>query len=868
MSWLRRIAARLDLILNRAREDADSAEEMEFHLAMAEEFHASRGLAPGEARRRAHLDFGGVDKYREALRDGRRAPFADAAWREIREAGRRVTRAPVISATIIVVLALGIASCTIFFSLGRTLLFNSVPLPEAEDLFSLDVLEDGRYVSATPADFDLWSRRAETVVELAAYAFDAPLVSTGATTVEAFTLRVSPNFQTVLGQRMHLGRALAPGDSAASAAPAAVISYRLWRDLLGADSSVVGRQLQLDSDPVTLVGVVAPGQSFPSPVDLWAVMTPRPEQMGTAPVSLIGRLRGDADRTGIERTLEAIGLARWEGSDAPPPFDAEILPLMGRENPAIPIAFGLFALCVLSILLIGVANAAGLLITRALSRSRELAVRRALGAGRGRLLLHHVSESLLLASLASVLAIALAYLGLEAIRDGVPVALSQQIMAWSELEIDRPVLGFALALGIFAALACSVPMTSRGANPPVAAVRDGGGEARSGGGGVGRRLLAGMVVAETAIAMTLLLTAGLLATSLRTELRQDVGVDLRESVALSWRVPEETGSESSPALRTRRWVDDLRDAGVTNTALASNLPLPEFGFRIFSDFAVDGDAEGDPERRASWRAVSPNYFEIFGIALLRGRGLNESDAGGSPVALVSSRFADLYLGSQPIGAAITAQGQRWIVVGVVADAGEATPAGPPAPTIYVHHDQAPANRGFLVARSTRSGPPPIDTVRDVLKRSDPGVAFSPVRSLTEMSAARHAGERILSISTAFYALVGLLITLTSLYGIVAYFVARRRRQIGIQIALGASPTRVLIQAMRQSLGGGAIGAAIGLLVTSGLAGLLASRLPSIHPPEPLAFTLITISLLGLILVATLLPALGATRIDPMRTLRS
>ncbi len=867
----------------RSRELAEQEldEEIRLHVELRIEQLERQGLGPDEARAEALRRFGPPKEARRLLQRAaqrrerrlRVREWLDGARQDVRYAVRSLGKTPGFTAVIILTLALGIGLCTSMFSVVRGVILDPVPFPESHQLLSVQISTQSSAEIPLYSDFQVWDAEVGRVADVAAYTLGPHRIGYENGTVEAFSIRASDGFFGVLRARPHLGRTLVPGDAAATSEPAAVISYRLWRDLLGADPSAIGRPVHVGGRTYSLVGVLEPGQEFPAPVDVWTPLVPSPEELGALRVTVIGRLRPgvtqDQARFAIETVHRSLAADREPNEAA---ARAEILPLTGRQNEAAGIASFLLALAVGSILLIGIANAAGLILTRALARGREITIRAALGASRLRIAALLLLEALLVALAAAAVGLLIAHLVLVGFQRGMPESVSRQMLGWEQLGLDGHVVGLAIALALIAGLACAVVPAIGAARPNVTAVLQQGSSATTSG-PRRRRVLRALVVGEVTLSVVLLLCAGLLSRSLLALVGQEPGFATDGVATVRWSVPAERDAPPEGLLRLQQaLVDRAADVpGVASAALASELPATREGFGVTRAYEFEGSDSGGARGRAHWRAVSPGYLETVRIPVLQGRALAASDGTEAPrVAIVSESLARARSrgGESILGSEISAGGERWTVVGVAGDVRSPGASTGPAATIYVPQAQSPARDGYLVVRLAA----PLGTVASALReevwRVDPAIALGGVRTLQEVIDELVADQRVIASLVAVYAATALVITLISLYAIVAYLVVRQRREYGIRAALGASPRQIVRSAMRRALVAAVAGTLVGTVVAAGLARLIASLLYGVTPLEPSVFGVLPILLLGLFALAVYLPARAAARVDPMTSLRT
>jgi putative ABC transport system permease protein len=873
--WASEARERARALVHRSREEAELEEELRFHLEMETEKNVRSGMSREEAARRARLAFGGLEGHREAVRDARGVPVLEELWLDGRYAARSLLRGGSLPWVVVATLALGLGASVAIFSAGRALVTHPVPYPAPERLLSVE-LSGPRGVGLLPREEDLsvWRREAASLVTLAGHTLGPRIAGNGERSTHTWSLEVTGEWFGVLGANPRLGRTLVPADAAPEVEPVAVISHRLWHELYGGDERVLGRALHLGGRMHTIVGVLAAGHAFPAPVDAWV---PLAGASGAAPraeprhLSVIGRLAPGADRREVGVALSAVQRALdAERPEAERASTAEILPLPGREGEQHRTALLLLLGAVLFLLLIGTANAAGLMTTRALDRRREMGIRASLGAGRFRLVRQLLVESLLLALVAGAAGVLVAYLTLLAIRHGAPGSLTGQVLGWDRLGLDGTALGFALALSVLTGLLFGLAPALGAVGRNVGAALRAGTAAATEDRGRGRATRA-LLALEVTLSLTLLLGAGLLARSLGNLMGADPGFRADGVIVMEWSLPRDRFAEPEARRAVQRSLLERVEAmpGVAEAGLASNLPttLPGFGRR--REYRQAGEAE--ESFSAHWRPVSPEYLTALGVPLKRGRAFGAGDGQGAPrVAIVSESLARRHWrdGANPVGERLIVGEDEWTVVGVAGDVHHfGTGFGPP-PTLYVPQEQDPSISGFLAARVDGGGAELGRGLRQEFWSVDAGIAVGQPRSMQREIRDFLADQRMMAYLMSVYAAMALVITVISLYTMVAHSVVRRRRELGIRLALGARPARVVAAALRPGLAWVGAGLLAGILLSAALAQGMAGLLHGVAPLDPVVFLLLPAAVLTLALIAALIPARHATRQNPVETLRT
>lgn len=847
----RGLVARVRNVLLRRRADHEMDEELRFHIEMETEQNIRLGLDAREARRRALVVFGGVERYRHELRTGRQMPLVEDVVRDLRFAARSLRKTPGMSVGIVTVLALGIGVCTAIYAFGQAVATDAAPFPDPGHLFSAELVRQGGFSSPTLQEFQVWESRLSPSIGLAAHTYSSQSIGTAAARVEGWSLRVTGQFFAVLRPRMRLGRALVPSDGASGSPAVAVASERLWRDLFGADSAAIGGTVYIGGEPRTLVGVLSDGQEFPPIVDLWIPLIPS-EDDAERGVGVIGRAPPGSARDDVRAALQSARMAGAEVSDR-----AVILPLAGRENPSARPAFLLLWIAVGSILVIGVANAAGLMLTRSLVRDHEFAIRASLGASARRIALEQFAESMLLATVGATLGVVVAWLGIEGFRRLVPPSVSGQMLGWEQLGLDGRVFAFAVLLALLASIVCGLTPWIGGRRRTPSGVL-GGGAGRTTLSRASARGLGSLVAGEVALSLALLISAGLLGRNLYDLVAVNPGFATDDIVSVSWTLPGESETLRVEQTRFLSAVDAL--LGARPWTVSSSSAVAADGFANTRAYRFPSSDPDYTDGRASWRSVSPGYAAMLQIPLLAGRALSEQDTRDGPrVAVVSESLVQRQWGGEnALGRSIVVADETWSIVGVVGDVHTFRPGETVEPTIYVSQAQAPTRRGFLlVARATG-----MPTLRQELWSAAPGVALKPPSTLHEVINDVHAGDRILAMLVGAYALTALLITLISLYAVVGHLVVRHHREYGVRVALGASPGDVVRRATWRGLKAAALGGAAGVVLAAGLARLLSSFLVDVEVVDPTVFVGVPFLALLLLGVAAYMPARRAARQEP------
>ena len=809
----------------------------------------------------------------------------DTLGQDLRHAARRLWRTPGFTLVAALTLALGIGGNAAVLSALEALLLRPLPYPDPERLVLVhqtDPRQPRRAVA--PANFLDWRAGARSFAGLAAYEVVGRTLLARESALRLDTGIVSGSFFDVLGTRAALGRTFGPG---LDGPREAVLGHALWRDHFAADAAVVGRELQLDQELVRVIGVMPAGFAFPSEAELWLRATDDlPELPIAASVDLrtlrdsrylgvVGRLREGVSLPGAQAEMEhvAAALAReypdansGQGASVEPLFEA----LRGGARPAFLLLLGVAA-CVL---LVACANVANLLLARTAGRGQELAVRAALGAGRGRLARQLVTEALLIAALGCLAGLALAW----ASRPLMTALWPASLPPLEGLRLSGSVLG----LSVLVTLACVVLVSLVPAR--VAARAD----ALSGLRASGRTPMAGpgahrarrwIVVAEVAVAVVLVNAAALLLGTLERLQRAPLGFEAHGAVTARLDFPR---ALSRDRVALRGFASSLEERlralpGVTAAAAGQALPLT--GLRTSAGLRVEGrDIEPNASLDTCWRLVSPAWHGALGIQLLRGRGFEPGDAPAAPaVALVNATLARQVFGDEdPIGRRIATgldgPAGTWVtIVGVVADTPQENVARATRPELYrpLAQDVRMGPSGLsLVVRASGDPMSLAQALRREVAALRSDVAVSHVAPLAvlarDMAAVPRAASRVLLL----FAGLALLLAALGLYGVVSCLVGETTRELGLRMALGAEPRSLVSLVLRRSLALAGLGLAFGLAAALALGRLVEGLLFGISPRDPLTLAVVALVLLSAAAAAACGPARRASRLDPARVLRA
>ncbi len=884
MSAIRRSIAAVKGLFARRRLEAELDEELRFHLAMEAAEQARRGASREEAERRAMLKLGGLEATKEAARSARGYRRLETLGQDVRYALRLLHRNPGYAGAVILALALGIGANTAMFSVVRGVLLRELPYRQPDRLVVLHQ-RDPHAMAAdqlfSVPDIEDLRRRTRSFSGLAEYHSMWFNLLGGAEPERVQTGVVSAGFFGVLGTEALLGRTFSPDDDKPGAQPVLVFSYAYWQRSWGGDPAVIGKTLQMNDHPHRVIGVLPPVPQYPDENDLWMPTSACPFRSDPRTMAarqgrgfnVFGRLKPGVTLAGARQDLAAVNralLAEYPGDYPAGGYRVEAAPMLAELTArARPTLWLLFA-TVLMVLLIVCANVANLELARLAGRGDEIALRAALGAGRGRLLRQLLTESVMLALLGATLGVGLAAALLKAL-----VAFAARFTARTgDIALDGWVLAFTLAVGVVAGLLS-------GTLPAVTAGRGIAGAVRAGGSGKpgeagSTRLRAILAGVQVAVSFLLLVSAGLTLRSIWKLQAVDAGFNpenvLALTVDLDWahyKTPEQRRAFHRALLERAHALP-----GVAAVAYSSSYPLDGLG-RSTGGVRVEGrDTPAASLPQAGFRIASPDVLRALGIRIERGRGLDSSDRDGAPrVAVLGHGLANRLFGPEdPVGRHIavgTAQPTVWrTVVGVIADVRDLALDQDPGDSIWLPLDQEPALAGSLLLRSRRPPTQLTMAVRAILRDVDPRQPVGRVQTLATARSESLAAPRLTTLLLSAFAALALAVTVIGLAGVVAFGIARRTREIGIRMALGADRGSILAAVLREGLAAVGAGVVVGAAGAHFLAQVLARLLFGVPPTDPITYVAVAVLLVAVAALACLLPARRATDLQPSLALRA
>ncbi|HYO62493.1 MAG TPA: ABC transporter permease [Pyrinomonadaceae bacterium] len=872
-----RVVKRARALLRRGAAEAELDQEVRYHLESQIELNVRAGMSPEEARRAALRDFGGVERAKEECRDARGVRLVEDLWQDLRYCARTLAKRPGFTLVAVLTLALGIGASTAIFSAVNPILFEPLPYPNAERIVSIwDFGAGGAQLPVTFGTLREVSERSRTFDALAVMRAWQPTV-TGGEPERLEGQRVSADYFRVLGVLPAVGRGFDPPEDEPGGRNAVVLGDALWRRRFGGDASVVGREIRLDDELYTVVGVMPREfENVASPsAQLWAPLRydkslpPESREWGHH-LSMIGRLRAGVTIDEARGELDAI--ARAPVPEFTRPVHASLgKGLMIRSlqddvtagvKPALLAVLG----AVSFLLLIACVNVTNLLLARGAQRRGEFAMRAALGATRARLVRQMLAESLLLSFAGGALGLLAAQVGVDVLVTLTPAGLPRA----AAIGVNGAAFAFAAAVttlvGLLVGLAPSVHASSVDLRVGVAQSSNRG----TGGQRLTRRAL---VVAEVALALVLLVSAGLLMRSMERLFAVDPGFDTSHLLTMQVQTAgqrfdkETTDRFFAQALEAVRRVPGVGAAGFT-----SQLPLSGDSDEYGALF--EGDPPGSAYNIFRY-AVSPGYMETAGIPLRRGRLFDEHDRAGAPhVALISESLAKIKFGDQdPVGRRvhIGPTDRPWFtIVGVVGDVKQVSLAKSQPEAAYI-----PATQSWfddrslsLVVRARGDAAALAPAVRQAIWSVDKDQPVARVATMDDLLAKSAAERRFALVLFEAFGVAALILAAVGIYGLLSGSVAERTREIGIRLALGATRRDILSLVVRQGMKLAGLGVVIGLAGAAAASRALVSLLYGVSRLDPASYLGVVALLAAVSAVACWLPAWRASRVDPSITLRA
>jgi predicted permease len=898
--WRAYVRAQLPPLKLEPARELEVVEELAAHLAAAYEEALAAGANEAEAEQAAAAQIADWQLLEcELARSGQRASSGatqarneatgqtqadqhrrrwrglDSFTHDLRYGWRMLWQRPAFTLVAVLTLALGIGGPTAIFSVVNAVLLRPLPFPRADELVVVKD-ENGKtgetFPSVSPADFFDWQSQSQAFASLAAYSgwpltlFDAdrPEVVPGTRVTEQF-------FQTLQVQPL-LGRTFHPEEFRAGS-NVVVLSHRLWQRRFGGDPNIVGKTLMLADGRISVVGVMPPDFKLPDSAEAWLPVAQDSSEMRLRAAryfQAVARLKPQVTRTEAEaemRTIAARLAQQYSQSDAN--WSVRLAPLretlVGDVRPALLILFGAVGL----VLLIACANVANLLLARAATRQKELAIRAALGASRWRIMRQLVCESLLLAFIGGALGVLLAQWCVGTIVWLVPKDL--RFPRIDEAHVDPSVLAFTCVVALLVGVILGLLPGLRTARTDLhESLKESSRSATA-----SRRLQrarAAMVIAEISLTLMLLAGAGLLVKSFLKLQRVELGFNQEHLlvVPVSAAMPKYAEPQLRAAYFQQLAAQVESVPGVQSVATASCAPLM---YTMFFPFAIEGRTNPNEVPQAWYNAISPNYFQLLGIGLRAGREFTEHDGADTlKVAVINETMRRRYFAdADPVGKRLTINYLNtpltFEIIGVVRDIKQESLAAAPNAQIYVSYLQVPWFSTALIVRTTGAPGETLTSVQQSLRAFDPTQSGSNAKTMAELLSDTVAQPRFYSLLLGVFAALALLLAAIGIYGVIAYSVTQRTHEIGVRLALGAQAADVLRMVVRQGMTLVLFGVGVGLVGALAATRLLRSLLFDVSATDPVTFAAISLLLVAVAFIACYIPARRATKIDLLVALR-
>jgi predicted permease len=876
---------RLWMLVRRDRFRSELDEEMAFHRAQAETDFLAAGLTPEAARLAAKRQFGNAERLKERSHEVIGFRF-ETVVQDLRYAVRQLFLNPGFTVVITLTLALSIGANSAIFSVIDAVLLKPLPYPEAGRLMRVFLSNDAfPQFPLNPWDFHDYRARNTSFESLAAYTHADAQLSGSGNPERLSGFGVTAGYFHTLGLKPELGREFDAQVEVPGNEKQVILSDRLWRARFNGDPAILGRKITLDWMPYTVVGVMPPGTahpgnsyhavSFGDSVDVWRPFPFEGDQSrrGSHYIEGIGRLKPGVTAAQAKAEMNAIMTQLSREHEGDQGWTVLVIPLysevVGANQRMLLVLLGAVGM----VLLIACANAANLLLARAAARQREVAVRLALGAPRGRLMRQLLTESLLIALLGGGLGIVLAVEGVKMLVSLLPAGFPRA----GEIHVNGTVLGFTFLISLFTGVLFGLaPALQASRVDPKQGLHEGG--RRSMGGAGQRKLRNVLVVAEVSLACVLLIGAGLMLRSFLNQLQQSPGFQPQHVLTASISLPgaEYKTDVASTEFYTRLLAGLASMPGVQSVGIGSDLPWT--GYDDNTGFSIEGKQPAPHEQfHGRYHAASENFFRALGIPLMEGRYFTQSDSKKAPaVWIINQALARRYWPNEDaVGKRITFADKPnpgdWVtIVGVVGDVKDKpnSPGAEPAfwwplPQAWPVFDQM-----SLAVRSDADPQLLVNNLREQVRRLDPTLAMADVRLMDQIAYEGIATPRFAFFLVGLFAGLAIVLAAIGTYGVISYSVSQRIPEFGLRLALGAPPRGLLRLVLAQAARLAVAGTVIGVLAALALARVMRSLIYNVSPADPLTFASVGLMVIAIALLACYLPARRATRASPMVALRA
>jgi predicted permease len=876
MRLLYRLGRRFRSLFRRGRLEAELSEELRFHVEREADEKVAAGIAPQDARLAALRELGGIEQIKEECRDMRRTQWLETVLLDARFAARTFLRRPGFTFCVLIILAFGVGSSTTIFSIVNGVLLTALPYRAPQNLVRIfGTWEHGSQEGISPPDFLDYRQRNTSFEGVAGASNFTPLLNLKAVgdPEQVRSRNITAGFFATLGIQPLLGREFFPGDEAWKGPTVAILSYGLWQRLYGGNPSVIGGSLRINGVPYTIVGILPSFFNFLGATDIFTPIqsSPVPGMRSVRTLVMIGRLKRDSDLKRAQSELDLIARRlQEEHSQFDRGWSARVASLSDEVVKDVRLGLLMLLGAIGLVILLVSASIASLMLSHAVSRQAEISVRVALGASRSRVMRQLITESLLLAVAGGIIGCGVGYCGVQLIRRFGPASIPRL----ADASVDMRAFAFTLAVSVVVGLAF-------GFEPALRAGRlDIGETLKAGGRTLTKRigLRDVLVVSQVTISVVLLIGAGLLIRSLIRLENVNPGFQATNVVSTRIALAGSKYSDGTGTKVTSFWHEAVRRIeaipGVESAAVTSELPLSGLNNptpRIATT----------TERKSQLlylRSVSPNYWKVMRIPLRAGRLLSPDDRKSAPrVVVINEQFRkDVFGDLDPIGQKLTfdfqerfeTENYEAVVVGVAGDVRHTSLASPPFREAYIPLDQSPLFNYDLVVRMKGSPRSIALGLRKTIWSLDRDESVGALRTVDEIVDLGLTQPKFRGYVLAGFAGMAMILSAVGLYGLLNFLVSQRNREIGVRIAVGASPADILCLVLRKGVGLTMAGLLVGLLVAFGVNRLLAALLYGIGFADPLTFMGGAAILLLVALLACYWPARRAMHLDPVKVLRS
>lgn len=873
MRWLYKIPLRFRSLFRRSCVEQELDEELRFHLEQRIAQEITLGKTHEEARNIALRAMQGIEQRKEECRDMRRVNLIENLIRDTRYSLRTLARSPGFTLAAILALSLGIGATTAVFSVVNSVLLRPLPFPDSDRLvmiFNSRPLVGVRNGGGSMADVLDWKAQSHSFETLDAINPNRFTLTGDGETEQIVAMSVTATFFETLRARPLLGRTFLVGEDQPGRDPAIVLSERLWRRRYSSDRSVLGKQILLNGRSHTVIGVMPGNVDFgPRDVEAWPILTLNPPtRRGLFIYRGVARLKpgvtveqAAAEMEAIAHEVERIHPQGHTNLSYPVVPMYEVM--VGRIRPLLWVLFGATSL----VLLIAISNVANLMLARASTRRRETAIRMSIGAGRGQLVRQFMTESLVLSLAGAVGGIGLALWGVRMLHWLGP----RDLPRLNEIVVDMRVLAFTLFASLLSALAFGLAPAFAGLRVALnESLKQGGRGSES---GSHSRIRSVLVVAQVTLSVLLLIGAGLLIRSFTTLSNVNPGIQASPDRILTMHVLL-TGSRYEDSRAAVAYWDQVLERvrpipGVEAVSTAITIPPDRLNFT--DDYQIEGKPlpPGSQNKAVPVPIVSHDYFKTLHIPLLRGRWFDSRDRADTPrVTIISEAMARLHFdGENPVGQRLKYGDHSMEIIGVVDDVKYQGLEREDEPAFYMLGTQVPFRRAWVLVRTNGDAQAMISAVRREIRSIDPGASIDRVSTMSQALAESVSLPRFRSLLMTVFASVALLLAAIGIYSVIAYSVAQRTQEIGVRMALGATPANVLRLIVGQGGRLTAFGVVLGLAGSLAFAQVLKNMLFGVTASDTATFTAVILTLGAVAILASSIPALRAARIDPVAALR-